>query len=59
MVLATPIGRNARVALYPRLGEDGWAALVDEVRAEVRRHRVDGTVKFVGQTWLVSARNPG
>ncbi|MFW0797248.1 class I SAM-dependent methyltransferase [Gordonia sp. CPCC 205515] len=57
-VFATSTGRNARVALYPELGEDGWAALVDEVRADVRRHRVDGKVTFVGETWLVTASSP-
>jgi SAM-dependent methyltransferase len=59
MILATTTGRRARAQLEPRLGAQGWAALVDEVRAELRRNLIDGVVKFVGHTWLVTATNPG
>ncbi|MEE3853138.1 class I SAM-dependent methyltransferase [Gordonia sp. LSe1-13] len=58
MVLSTTTGQRARAALEPSLGLDGWAALVDDVRAEIRRHTVDGVVKFIGRTWLVTAGNP-
>lgn len=58
MIMATTTGRNARTDLEPRLGARGWAALVDEVRAELRRNLVDGALKFVGRAWLVTAANP-
>jgi SAM-dependent methyltransferase len=59
MVLNTGGGRLAQDQLEPALGPDGWAALLDEVRTELRRHLVDGTLRFNGATWLVTARNPG
>ncbi|MDQ2629108.1 MAG: class I SAM-dependent methyltransferase [Actinomycetota bacterium] len=59
MILANRTGQQARAELADRLGEDGWAALVDELRDELRRHRVDGVVKFPGHTWVVTATNPG
>ncbi|PRY55913.1 class I SAM-dependent methyltransferase [Glycomyces artemisiae] len=52
------VGRMAREQLLPRLGEDGWAALLDEVRAELRRHLVDGVLRFPGAVWLVDAADP-
>ena len=58
MILATTTGQQARTELEPRLGSRGWAALIDEVRAELRRNLVDGVLKFVGRTWLVTATNP-
>lgn len=59
MILSTMGGRIAQQQLEPRLGPEGWAGLLDEVRAELRRHLVDGRVQFTGATWLVTARNPG
>lgn len=59
MILNTGGGRMAQDQLEPALGPDGWAALLDEVRDELRSHLVDGTLRFNGATWLVTARNPG
>jgi hypothetical protein len=39
-------GQQARTELQPRLGAHGWAGVIDELRDELRRHRVDGVVKF-------------
>ncbi len=58
-ILATSTGRQALAELAPKLGSAGWEALLDEVRAELRRHLVDGAVKFNGAIWLVSAVNSG
>lgn len=58
MVLATSLGTMAQERLVPELGPDGWAALLDEVRNELRRHLVDGRVQFNGAAWLVTATNP-
>lgn len=55
VVLTSSTGRAARAELEPTLGAPGWAALVEDVRADLRRHLVDGVVKFVGRVWLVSA----
>ena len=57
-VLGNMTGRAAREQLEPRLGADGWAGVLDDVRAELRRHLVDGTVRFPAATWLVTANNP-
>lgn len=59
MILSNRTGQQARTELPARLGEDGWAAVVNELRDELRRHRVDGVVKFPGHTWVVTATNPG
>lgn len=59
MVLNTNAGRMAQTRLEPELGPEGWTGLLDQVRDELRRNRVDGRVQFPGATWLVSARNPG
>lgn len=59
LILANSTGRQARTELQDRLGDDGWAAVVEELRGELRRHRVDGVVKFPGHTWVVTAVNPG
>jgi SAM-dependent methyltransferase len=48
-------GRLAEQQLRPALGESGWAALLDEVRADVRRSLVDGSVAFPGAFWVVTA----
>ncbi|MGN6694622.1 MAG: methyltransferase domain-containing protein [Aquihabitans sp.] len=58
MVLNTNAGRLAQTRLEPELGPDGWSALLDQIRDELRQHRVDGRVQFTGATWLVTARNP-
>lgn len=58
MILNTGAGRLAREQLMPDLGPDGWAALLDEVRDELRANLVDGRVQFNGATWLVTATNP-
>ncbi|MGV0905953.1 class I SAM-dependent methyltransferase [Mycobacterium novum] len=59
MILSNRTGQQARTELPARLGEDGWAAVVDKLRDELRRHRVDGVLKFPGHTWVVTASNPG
>lgn len=59
MILSNRTGQQARTELPARLGEDGWAAVVDKLRDELRRHRVDGVLKFPGHTWVVTATNPG
>ena len=59
MILNTSTGRNARDQLEPQLGADGWAEVLLDVREELRHHLVDGSIKFTGATWLVTARNPG
>jgi len=59
VVLSISSGRTARAQLEPELSAEAWAALLDDVRAELRRNLVDGTVQFNGATWLVTARNPG
>lgn len=59
MILSNRTGQQARTELPARLGADGWAAVVEELRDELRRHRVDGVLKFPGHTWVVTAVNPG
>jgi SAM-dependent methyltransferase len=58
MALSGVLGRTAQAALEPKLGPDGWAALLDEARDEVRTFIVDGRVQFAGHIWLVTAINP-
>lgn len=55
VILSTTNGRAAQEQLEPRLGPQGWAELLDEVRAELRANLVDGALRFVGRTWLVTA----
>ncbi len=55
--LSATFGRAAQAALEPRLDADGWQAVLDEARAELRAQLVDGAVRFVGHTWLVTATN--
>ena len=50
-------GRAAQAELEPRLGPDGWQALLDEARAELRSNLVDGAVRLTGHIWLVTASN--
>lgn len=59
VILSGSTGRAARAELEPRIGEQGWAALVDDVRTELRAHLVDGVVRFPAHTWVVTAGNPG
>ena len=59
LILNTTIGRQAQAQLEPALGPDGWTALLDDVRADLRARMVDGRVQLNGATWLVTARNPG
>lgn len=58
IILAGQTGRTAEQQLRPVLGDEGWAALLDDVRAELRRHLVDGRIAFPGAIWLVTARTP-
>lgn len=58
LILSNTTGRQARTELQDRLGPDGWADVIEELRDELRRHRVDGVVKFPGRTWVVTAVNP-
>lgn len=55
VVLTSSTGRAARTELEPQLGAEGWASLVEDVRAELRRNLVDGVLRFVGRVWVVSA----
>ena len=55
-VLATTSGRRARAELEPALGPGRWAALLEEIRAELRGHVRDGSLRFPGAVWLVTAR---
>ncbi len=57
VILATTAGRLARQQLEPRLGSEAWQGLLDDVRADLRGHRVDGVVRCPGATWLVEAAN--
>lgn len=56
-IMGTGTGRAAREQLHPKLGAAGWKALMDDVRTELRRHLMDGVVKFPAATRLVSATN--
>jgi SAM-dependent methyltransferase len=55
VALSGMVGRAARAALEPLIGADGWQAVLDEARAELRAELVDGAVRFIGHTWLVTA----
>jgi SAM-dependent methyltransferase len=58
VALSGSVGRAVRSALEAELGPRGWAAALDEARAELRSHLVDGALRIVGHTWLVTATNP-
>lgn len=55
VILSGFSGQLAAAQLRPGLGEEGWEALLDEVRVEVRTSVVDGAVQFPGCIWLVRA----
>jgi SAM-dependent methyltransferase len=55
VILSGSTGSLATEQLRPALGDDGWQALLDDVRAEVRTSMVDGAVQFPGCIWLVRA----
>ncbi|WP_344487561.1 class I SAM-dependent methyltransferase [Glycomyces endophyticus] len=57
-IRAVGVGRLAEEQLVPRIGADGWEALLDEVRAELRGSLVDGVLRFPGAVWLATAANP-
>jgi SAM-dependent methyltransferase len=58
VILSGASGQLAAEQLRPALGHEGWEALLDEVRAEVRTSMVDGAVQFPGAIWLVRAAAP-
>jgi hypothetical protein len=57
LILGSMSGQRARAQLEPELGPDGWEELLEEVRGHLRANMVDGSVRFPGATWLVTARN--
>jgi SAM-dependent methyltransferase len=57
VALSGTVGRAVRAALEPQLDADEWEAVLDEARAELRAQLVDGAVRFVCHTWLVTATN--
>lgn len=54
-ILGTTTGRRARAQLAPALGADGWAALVDDLRARLRDSLTGGAIRIPGACWLVTA----
>jgi len=58
MSLGSTTGIALRAALEPQLGPSGWEAAVAEARAALRERVVDGSLRFVAHTWLVTATNP-
>ncbi|MDN3243056.1 class I SAM-dependent methyltransferase [Glycomyces tritici] len=57
MIVSGGTGRHAREQLVPRIGAAGWESVLDEVRAELRRHLVDGVLRLAGSVWLVTAES--
>jgi SAM-dependent methyltransferase len=55
VALSSTVGRAARARLEPRVGPQGWQQVIEDVRAELRERLVDGAVRYVGHTWLVTA----
>jgi SAM-dependent methyltransferase len=55
VILSGMTGVLATEQLRPALGDEGWEALLDDVRAELRTSMVDGAVQFPGCIWLVRA----
>jgi SAM-dependent methyltransferase len=58
MIQASTAGQRAAEQLQPILGDNGWAALLDEVRDELRANMTGGGVAFPGAVWIVSATRP-
>ena len=58
VILSGSTGQAAIAQLRPALGEAGWEALLDDVRAEVSTAMVDGAVQFPGCIWVVRAAAP-
>ena len=58
-ILSVTTGRAAYETVRPSLTSESWDALLDDVRAELRRHLVDGVVKLPAALWLVTASNAG
>jgi SAM-dependent methyltransferase len=58
VALSSTFGGTVRAALEPALDRDGWQALLDEARADLRAQLVDGAVpRLAGYAWLVTAKN--
>lgn len=57
VALGGTTGRALRAALELQLGPSGWEAAVAEARADLRERLVDGALRFVAHTWLVTATN--
>jgi SAM-dependent methyltransferase len=55
IALSGVLGRTAQAQLEPSLGADGWAALLDDARADLRTYVRDGSLRFTGHMWLVTA----
>jgi SAM-dependent methyltransferase len=58
VALSTVVGRMLRAALEPQLGSVGWAAALDDARAELREHSPGGSFSMIGHVWLATATNP-
>lgn len=58
MSLGTSVGAAAATQLQTTLSERDWAALLDDVRAEIAEARVDGAVRMPLRLWCVSATAP-
>jgi hypothetical protein len=56
-IVAGRAGQLLEQELRAARGDDGWAALVDDVRAELRTFVVDGAFTVPGAVWIVTARN--
>jgi hypothetical protein len=56
--LSGTIGRALLETLEPALGAAGWEEALDETRAALRADIVDGSSRFTGHTWLVTATRP-
>ena len=57
IALSGTYGRALRAQLEPSVDPAEWQAVVDEARGELRSHLVDGAVRFLSHTWLVTATN--
>lgn len=58
VALAGSVGRAARAALEPELGQAGWDAIVEQMRADLVARRTGGTLQLTAHIWLVTAQNP-